>query len=344
MTVPTGVSRKRLKPAPRPAYGIGSGAARRAVKENLLRVLSTLIGSSLVASIGFAQDAKSEKTGRHRSIESERKEAADAAGTDSPAEQAEEPVEMVVGSPPMVSDDTGTPGNGNWEINVVLDGDISKDSNAFELPLMDINYGIGDRFQLKYEMPYVVTRNTKFDENGEGTEQASGVSNSKVGLKYRFYDNDRSGLSLAVYPQVEFRTSGSKLEGEPDEGGEGGVAEEGVTCVLPILLTKEFQRASITANLGAEKTTEDNHVGIAASFGVGTRLTDELAVMGEIAGQDLNSVDERRILLNFGFRLKISAKQAFVGSVGHDIQDGADGQKHLYATLAYQHFFQSKKR
>ena len=45
---------------------------------NLLRVLSTVIVSSLVASIGFAQDAKSEKTVRHRSIESERKEAADA--------------------------------------------------------------------------------------------------------------------------------------------------------------------------------------------------------------------------------------------------------------------------
>lgn len=312
---------------------------------SLLRVLATIIVSSLVASIGFAQDAKSETAARPRSVERDRKNAADAAVADPLAEQAEEPVEMVVASPPMVSDDTGTPGNGNWEINVVLDGDISKDSHGFELPLMDINYGIGDRFQLKYEVPYVVTRNTKFDENGVGTtEQASGVSNSKVGLKYRFYDDARSGLSLAVYPQVEFRTPGSKLEGEPDEGGEGGVAEEGVTCVLPILLTKEFQRASITANLGAEKTTEDNHLGIAASFGVGTRLTDELAVMGEIAGQDLNRADERRILLNFGFRLKITAKQAFVGSVGHDIQDGADGQKHLYVTLAYQHFFQPKKR
>jgi hypothetical protein len=312
---------------------------------NLLRVLSTIIVSSLVASIGFAQDAKSEKTGRQQSVERDRKNAGDAAVADSPAEQAEEPVEMMVGSPPMVSDDTGTPGNGNWEINVVLDGDISKDSKAFELPLMDINYGIGDRLQLKYEVPYVVTWNARFDENGERTtEQASGVSSSRVGVKYRFYDNDRSGLSLAVYPQVEFRTPGSKLEGEPDEGGEGGVAEEGVTCVLPILLTKEFQRASITANLGAERTTEDNHVGIAASFGVGTRLTDELAVMGEIAGQDLNQADERRVLLNFGFRLKISDKQAFVGSVGHDIQDGADGQQHLYVTLAYQHFFQPRKR
>ena len=105
-----------------------------------------------------------------------------------------------------------------------------------------------------------------------------------------------------------------------------------------------FAQDAITANLGAERTTEDNHVGIAAIFGVGTRLTDELAVMGEIASQDLNQADERRILLNFGFRLKISAKHAIVGSVGHDILDGADGQKHFYATLAYQLFLQRKER
>lgn len=313
--------------------------------ENLLRVLPAIIFSSVVAFIGFAQDAKSEMTGRHWNVDRDGKNAADAAVADSPPEEAEEPVEMVVGSPPMVSDDTGTPGNGNWEINVVLAGDISKDSKAFELPLIDINYGIGDRLQLKYEVPYVVTCNARLDKNGDRTtEQASGFSSSNVGVKYRFYDNDRSGLSLAVYPQVEFRTPGSKLEGEPDEGSEGGVAEEGATCALPILLTKEFQHASITANLDAERTTEDNHVDIDASFGVGTRLTDQLAVMGEIAGQDLNRADERRILLNVGFRLKIGSKQAFVGSVGHDIQDGADGQKHLYVTLAYQHFFQPKKR
>ena len=162
-------------------------------------VLLTIIVPSLVASIGFAQDAKSEETGRYRNVEQDRKNAADAAVADSLAEQAEEPVEMVVGSPPMVSDDTGTPGNGNWEINVVVDGDVSKDSKAFELPLIDINYGIGDRLQLKYEVPYVVTWNARFDENGERTtEQASGVSSSKVGVKYRFYGNDQSGLALAV--------------------------------------------------------------------------------------------------------------------------------------------------
>lgn len=87
---------------------------------SLLRVLATIIVSSLVASIGFAQDAKSETAARPRSVERDRKNAADAAVADPLAEQAEEPVEMVVASPPMVSDDTGTPGNGNWEITWCL--------------------------------------------------------------------------------------------------------------------------------------------------------------------------------------------------------------------------------
>jgi len=100
----------------------------------------------------------------------------------------------------MASDDTGTPGNGNWEINLVFDGDISKESNAFELPLLDINYGIGERLQLKYEVPFVVTRNPTFDKTGRRTtEKSSGFSNSRVGVKYRFFDNEQAGLSLAVY-------------------------------------------------------------------------------------------------------------------------------------------------
>lgn len=36
-----------------------------------------------------------------------------------------ERVEMTVGSPPMQSDDTGTPGPGNWEINLGIYGDLT---------------------------------------------------------------------------------------------------------------------------------------------------------------------------------------------------------------------------
>jgi len=72
----------------------------------------------------------------------------------------EEPVEMTVGAPPMVSDDTDTRGAGNLEINSVFDAELSSDRQMYEAPLLDINYGIGDRLQFRYEVPFVIDRNS----------------------------------------------------------------------------------------------------------------------------------------------------------------------------------------
>src|SRR5436189_2069648 len=43
------------------------------------------------------------------------------------AEGDDDAVEMVVGSPPMTSDDTGTPGAGGIELNVIVSGEWSSD-------------------------------------------------------------------------------------------------------------------------------------------------------------------------------------------------------------------------
>jgi hypothetical protein len=65
-------------------------------------------------------------------------------------------IETTPGSPPLTIDDPATPGCNNWEINLVLDGDISKDEKNFDLPVLDLNYGIGDNLQVKFEIPNVV--------------------------------------------------------------------------------------------------------------------------------------------------------------------------------------------
>lgn len=265
-----------------------------------------------------------------------------AAGGLSAAESAppppEEPVEMTVGSPPMVSDDTGTPGPGNWEINFVISGDIAKDSKSFDVPLLDINYGIGEKIQLKLEVPYVYGQFSEYDETGvRSTTTLRGIGNTNLGVKYRFYDNEESGLSLAVYPQFEFRTPGARLEDD------GGAAATCTVIKVPLLLTREFDHVSFTADLGFEKSSEDSRADTFASFGVGTRLSDKLAILGEIAGQSLGRSDERRILMNVGLRGKISDSQLLVAAIGRDIRAGGDGQKHCYFTVAYQLLIERKK-
>jgi hypothetical protein len=57
------------------------------------------------------------------------------------------------GGPPFITDDPGTPGNHHWEINFGWIGNHNPGQSYYEIPDVDINYGWGDRIQLKYELP-----------------------------------------------------------------------------------------------------------------------------------------------------------------------------------------------
>ena len=49
----------------------------------------------------------------------------------------------------MQTDDPGTPGNNNWEVNVAYTLERTTDFNVYSVPSVDINYGVGPRIQLK---------------------------------------------------------------------------------------------------------------------------------------------------------------------------------------------------
>jgi hypothetical protein len=240
-----------------------------------------------------------------------------------------DPVETTVGSPPMVLDDTGTPGDHAIEANFGFEGDFQADAKAIEFPEIDLNYGIGENIQIKYEVPWGWTRTTVRDEFGnESTDTSRGVGNSALGVKYRFYDDDDGGLSLAVYPQVELPTPGAKRVAD------GGIATNETTWILPVLLTKDYERFSITANLGAEKSSAEPHVIGFGGFGVGTRLTDRVALLTEIVAREIGNGSEARTQIDVGARFKFSESHAMTASAGTDVGVGDDA--HRFVTLAYQ--------
>jgi hypothetical protein len=70
------------------------------------------------------------------------------------------------GGPPLRTDDPGTPGNENWEVNVGVTTELRSTQREFEAPNLDINYGLGDRIQLKYEARLPAERDTSFDIGG----------------------------------------------------------------------------------------------------------------------------------------------------------------------------------
>ena len=235
-----------------------------------------------------------------------------------------EPVEMTVGSPPMVSDDTGTPGDHKWEINLTANGDFAGKTHRIEAPLLDLNYGIGDAVQLKVEVPYVFL--AKQDDNAVDPQDvlhAHGVGDATVGVKYRFYDNKDSGLSWALYPQLRFRTPGANRT----------VSGDKTVAILPLILTREFEKASITVNAGIEHADASR---LFASAGAGMRLSDQVALLGEIAGNNLNAHDERQILLNLGVRRKLSETRSVSASIGHDLHTGGNQPLHRYFSVSFQ--------
>jgi hypothetical protein len=85
------------------------------------------------------------------------------------------------GGPPYYTNDPGTPGHLNWEINLAYMPFLYSDQSVSHTPDIDINFGVGDRIQLTYENAWLRVQNP--------TSAAKyGLGQSNPGVKWRFYD------------------------------------------------------------------------------------------------------------------------------------------------------------
>lgn len=233
-------------------------------------------------------------------------------------------------SPPLEVDDPATPGCNRWEVNVVVDGDITRSQRSWELPLLDINYGVGDNIQLKYELPYMSS--VSQDSN------ASAIGASRAGIKYMFFEDDQSKLQLATYPQLT-------LVGADSDSVLKGLASPGTVVTLPMLLATRIGETSrgeinLTANLGYNISTKaDTANFVSASVGVGAPLLNKLAVMGELTTEQAVTTvsDEVRAQLfkaDLGIMTTISRQFLLFAAVGHSLY-ASDTQDHTYALAGF---------
>jgi len=138
------------------------------------------------------------------------------------------------GGPPFRTDDPDTPGNKHWEINFGWIGDRNPGAGQYQVPDFDINYGLGDRIQLKYEIPIAIEETrpqpaTRTDPAVPG-QVIGGLGESLLGIKWRYYEHKAgtpwfkgafgTGL-LALFRHKEETTpaadSGNSPEGDAEE-------------------------------------------------------------------------------------------------------------------------------
>jgi len=121
--------------------------------------------------------------------------------------------------PPFLTNDPGTPGNANWEINLGSMQTISRGASSYQVPQIDLNFGVGERIQLTYEIPYIV-------QDSAGQPARTGWGNAFPGVKWRFLDHGEDGLQMAIFPQVQVNGS--------EHAREAGIAVAGPRTLLPV--------------------------------------------------------------------------------------------------------------
>lgn len=231
-------------------------------------------------------------------------------------------------APPLDIDDPGTPGCNTWEINIVANGDLVKGQNSWQLPLFDINYGVGDNLQLKYEVPYI-------NQQTE-TGTVSTLGESIVGVKYMFYDNEATDLQMAIYPQITYVDTNS-------EAVRRGVVTPGSITTLPFLLSRKLGEISngdvaMTFDLSYNSSTKrDTTDFIGADIGIGAPLSRKIAVISELETDqgvipDQDGTRQQLVKFNVGFIGTINKNLLVLGSAGHGLYS-SDRLAHTYALL-----------
>jgi hypothetical protein len=212
------------------------------------------------------------------------------------------------GGPPMLTDDPGTPGDGAWEINVAYASERADAGRTRSVPRVDVNYGLGDNIQLKYETGWLLV------DGMPGGGAARGMDDSLLGLKWRFLNEERDGLDMSVYPQLEVESS-SRAVAE-------GVAAPGPNLFLPIEVGRRFGRTRLVGEVGYQylRAAENEWVvGLLGAF----ELSETREVMVELRCVGEEFLRGGDVVFNVGLRQEVGPRVRLLASVATGLANGA---------------------
>jgi len=250
------------------------------------------------------------------------------------------------GGPPFFTDDPGTPGNRNWEINLGLAGTHTPGGGDYDVPNFDFNYGLGERMQLKYEIPISAA-------TGEHNITRAGLGNSLAGIKIRPYEHrqpaaqaseDSVNFSIGTYPQV--------LVSNPTRSVQRGVAEPGPQYYLPLQATAKLGPVALNGEVG--RWFGNRHVPsrIASGLIAGHVFSERLELFAEVYNlQDTERIGtearQHSLTLDAGGRRALDAnghiRLLFMGGRSLRQTSRTNGEPDWIAYLGLQFQLQPKK-
>jgi hypothetical protein len=222
--------------------------------------------------------------------------------------------------PPFLTNDPGTPGNANWEINIASAQSIGRSGAAYQLPQIDLNFGLGDRIQLTYEIPFVL-------QSGQGQPRQTGWGNGFPGVKWRFLDQGEGGWQLSLFPQMEANAPTSSVQ--------KGIAVPASRILLPLQVTKRLGPVDVDFEAGYYVPKHGVNERI---FGlvVGRAITDGFDLGLEIYNDRAVGAAPDETTLGAGGRYKLSRGLIALFMAGRSISGTSRGQPEFIGYMGIQ--------
>ncbi len=211
----------------------------------------------------------------------------------------------------MVTDDPGTPGPGNWEINLGSIASHTADGWLIEALDADINYGWGERIQLKLDAPYNTGQVAGHWQQGAGS--------TLLGVKWRYFD--AGAWTASIYPQWSFSPDPSAVR--------RGVADPGHTLILPAQVATHVGTFDLDFEFGRAIVPQGPNewfAGAILAHECGEKRECMLEVRNRFSAGDGN------ILVNLGVRWELAPGYTLLAAAGRefgtidaglDLTDGA---------------------
>ena len=207
------------------------------------------------------------------------------------------------GGPPLITDDPGTPGNGRWENNVAVILEHRPNEWALDAPGLDLNYGWGDHIQLTLQTSVALLKRSNSGLIG-------GPGGAEAALKWRFLDEERSGVDMSMFPRILFNLAHSSVR--------RGLAEAGTRLQIPFQVAKKFGPIVLDLEFGPLVNSADRGEFLGGIF-VATEISKTASVMAEVHATSRMNFTSDLVTLNVGWRYSLSAHTIWIASIGHEV-------------------------
>lgn len=204
----------------------------------------------------------------------------------------------------MITDDPGTPGSGKWEINLAMAFEHRPGETSFDLPAIDLNYGVGEHIQLTLQTAPVLLKRSDHGAIG-------GIGRTEAAVKWRFADEETNGVDISMFPRVLFNPVQSSVR--------RGLSEDGTRFQVPIQLAKKLGRWRADVELGPVLSSVGRSEWLYGIVG-GIEVAKTTMLMAELHGTSHMNFTSDVLAINFGLRQELTETHIFIMSFGQELR------------------------